>query len=636
MNAQLSTRLIVRVGVPAALLFAVILAIAAQRSFHRLLEETEHSSRLMARREAGQFETVLSSATKIPEMIGLELETGGLDTAEKVENYLRRALEQNAEVYGSCLAFEPNSFDPSKRWYAPYFYWKDGAPEFVQLGNPEYDYFKWEWYDAPKKLGRARWSEPYFDEGGGNTIMTTYSVPFQRDGKMWGIATIDIAMSQMIERAERIQVGRTGYAFIVSKQGRFLAYPDKSKIMNATIHDVNAELGRRMVSGEDGFLRTTEPAGGRDSWIAFVPVQEGDLSLAIVYPASELMAEALRLQAELLLLGVLGLMILFVALIFIARSISRPIRELAAAAQAIAAGNFDQKIDADSPIVEVRHLTIAFNKMMRDLLMQMQELRYTTTLKERLQGELSGARSIQMSMLAKDFPAFPDRPEIDIHAIVRPAREVGGDFYDFYFLDERRLCLAIGDVSGKGIPAALFMAVTKTLLKAKSAIARSPGEIVERVNRELCADNDSGMFVTLIYAVLDTFTGELEMVNAGHLAPLITARSGETLPLPGESGIALGLLGTAEYPVVRHRLSPGDTLVFFTDGITEALDGSRGFYSLHRLRDALAGTQSRPVASVTRRIVNDVRDFCGSHEQADDISVLAVRWQATAAEDAAA
>lgn len=615
-----------RVAIPAALLFVVVIGIASERSFRRVLAERERSSRLLARHEASELEVALSRATKIPEMIAVHLETELPRTEAEVEKYLRDVVARNPEIYGSCISFEPHSFDPAKRWYAPYFYRNGDKPEFVQLGTPEYDYFNWEWYAAPKAADRARWSEPYFDEGGGNTIMTTYSVPFRRDGKFWGIATIDIAMSQLIERGERIAAGGQGYAMIVSKQGRFLAYPDKERIMRDTIGQLNAELGRRMTAGEDGFLRTTDPVGGRSAWVAFVPVQSGELSLALVYPESELMAQAFGLQAELIILGVIGFAVMLVTIILIARSVSRPMRELVHAAQQIAQGDFDHRIDTHAPFEEVRHLTLAFKKMTRDLRMRLRELHYTTTLKERLEGELSGARSIQMSLLPKTFPAFPDRPEIDIHAMVRPAREVGGDFYDYYFNDDGRLCLVIGDVSGKGMPAAVFMAAAKSSLKARAARAWNAAEIVSSANRELCEGNVSQMFVTLLVALLDVETGDFELCNAGHPPPQIVKRNGEVVPVEGGGGVALGVLRSCRYTVVKWRLAPGDTLFFFTDGVTEALNPEREFYSSTRLRTLLRSAGASSAQALTRRVVQDVRNFCEERDQADDIAVLAVRW----------
>jgi sigma-B regulation protein RsbU (phosphoserine phosphatase) len=263
MKGNLSKRLIVWIGVPAALLFALVVWSASKRSLQRVIEQTETSSRVTARYHAARLESVLHQATKIPQMIALEMEIRAATDEASLESYLREVVARNPEIYGSCIAFEPRSFTGEKEFYAPYFYRKeDGSTEFVQLGNPEYNYFKWDWYRLPREAGRALWSEPYYDEGGGNAIMTTYSVPFRRAGQFWGIATIDLAMTQLVAETERIAAAHSQYAFIVSKQGRFLAFPDKSRIMKATIQEANPELGLRMVSGEDGFFETSEPLQG--------------------------------------------------------------------------------------------------------------------------------------------------------------------------------------------------------------------------------------------------------------------------------------------------------------------------------------------------------------------------------------
>jgi len=626
MKATLSTRLIVWVGVPAAVVLGVVVWNASRRSFDRVAAQTEELSRLMARTYAAELEDSLAEVRKIPEMIGRSLETGHFDTPEKVESYLREVLERNPEIYGSCIAFKPHGLDPEVTAYAPYWYRSEEGSKFEQLAKPDYNYFQWDWYRLPRDAGHAMWTEPYFDDGGGNTIMITYSAPFRRDDAFWGIATIDIAMSQLMQQAAKAPVGTTGYVFIVSKQGRYLAYPDASKIMQAAIQDSHPELGQHMLAGESGFLRTHEPLQNRQAWIAYAPVQNGELSLAIVYPEAEALAEARRLRVELLATGFVGLIGLFGALIFIARSVSKPIQQLARAAQLVADGDLEQRLSVTSPTEEVRHLTNAFNKMTRDLQMRMQELRYTTTVKERFEGELNAARSIQMSLVPKNFPAFPGRPEFDVHALLRPAREIGGDLYDFYFLDEDCLCFLIGDVSGKGVPAALFMAVTKTLLKASSSRSISMAHLMEQVNNELCEQTDSGMFVSLIYGHLDVKTGQLEFTNAGHPAPYLIATDGCVRPLAGEKDVAVGAMAGLEYHSNRVQLAVGETLFFFTDGVPEALDRSDHFYANSRLEIVLRDLAGLPVEKMTRGVVRDVRTFCGEREQSDDISVMAVRW----------
>lgn len=626
MKATLSTRLIIWVGVPAALLFGFVVWNASRRSFDRVAAQTEELSRLMARSSAADLENTLNKVRKIPEMIGVALETGHYDTPEKVESFLRDVLLRNPEIYGSCIAFKPSGLDPAQPAYAPYFYRAEEGPKFEQLGKPDYNYFMWDWYRRPRDEGHALWTEPYFDDGGGNAIMITYSVPFRRDDLFWGIATIDIAMTQLIAQTQNIRVGKTGYAFIVSKQGRFLAFPDQSKIMQSTVQDLHPELGKRLLSGDSGFLRTQEPWQKRAAWIAYAPVQQSELALAIVYPEDEALAEARELRTELLATGLLGLLGLVLALILVARSVSKPIQQLAHAAQLVAGGDLEQRLSVNAPTIEVRNLMNAFNKMTRDLQMRMQELRYTTTVKQRFEGELNAARSIQMSLVPKTFPAFPERPEFDVHALLRPAREIGGDLYDFYFLDDDWLCFLIGDVSGKGVPAALYMAVTKTLLKASSSRRVPLAEMMQQVNEELCEQTDSGMFVSLLYGHLHTKTGELEFCNAGHPAPYLLDAAGGVSPIIGAKDVALGAMAGLTYGATSLRLAPGDTIFLYTDGVTEALDGGEHFYANGRLEFVLKDVAPLAVEKITRGVVRDVRTFCGEHEQSDDISVMAVRW----------
>lgn len=626
MKGTLSARLIVWVGLPAVLLFAAVITIASLRSFRRFSEETQARAQVAARHHAAELEANLRHVEKIPEMIGLAMETGSLDTTDQCEAYLRRVVEMHAEIYGSAIAFKPHGFSAEIRDYGPYWYRSKGRLEFVQLGNPDYNYSQWDWYRRPRDEGQAVWTEPFFDDGGGNVVMITRAVPFRREDQFWGIATIDMPVSKLTTAVQRIVMGQRGYGFLVSREGRFITHPNPSLIMNRMVQELHPQLGARMANGEDGWMLTREPGGDREAWVAFSPILDGALSLAIVFPREEVLADANRLLVELLALGLIGLALLFGAIVLVARSMARPIGSLAAAAQEIAGGNLELQIDVGGATSEVRHLTDAFRKMTRDLQMRMQELQYTTTIKERLEGELSAARSIQMSLLPKVFPAFPDRREFDVHAVVRPAREVGGDFYDFFLIDERRLCVLIGDVAGKGVPAALFMAVSKALIKANILSGVPLATALRCVNDELCEEADAGMFVTLLIAVLDTESGLIEYANAGHLSPFLLGGDGKIAPLDGGHGPALALTKGLAFTPARHQLAPGDALFLFTDGVTEALSTSRDFYTPQRLQFVLRDVCALPVQRITRSVIQDVRAFASDQAQADDISVLALRW----------
>jgi sigma-B regulation protein RsbU (phosphoserine phosphatase) len=210
--------------------------------------------------------------------------------------------------------------------------------------------------------------------------------------------------------------------------------------------------------------------------------------------------------------------------------------------------------------------------------------------------------------------------------MVRPAREVGGDFYDFYLLEDDWLCFFVGDVSGKGVPAALFMAVTKTLLKASSSRPGAGAEMLSKVNNELCAQTDGGMFVTLCFALLDLRTGAIEIGNAGHYSPFLLHATGAVEPMETRNNVALGASANLEYHVSTSQLAPGDALFLFTDGVTEALDRDEHFFGAERLETLLKNLAVARVEKITRGVIKDVRTYCGDRQQSDDISVLAVRW----------
>ena len=245
--------------------------------------------------------------------------------------------------------------------------------------------------------------------------------------------------------------------------------------------------------------------------------------------------------------------------------------------------------------------------------------------KERLEEGLKLAHDIQMSMLPKTFPPFPERRDLDIFAAITPAKKVGGDFYDFFFLDENRLCFAIGDVSGKGVPAALFMAVVKTLFKAIAGRVQNPGEILSTVNREICRDNDSQMFTTLFCGILDTRTGEIRYSNGGHNPPYHLSRAG-VQQVPKTGGRVLGLLEETTYAGSRLVLGPGETLLLYTDGVTEALDPAEQFFSERRLESILTQINFASAREQIEYLTREITLFAAGAEQADDITTLALRF----------
>jgi phosphoserine phosphatase RsbU/P len=240
--------------------------------------------------------------------------------------------------------------------------------------------------------------------------------------------------------------------------------------------------------------------------------------------------------------------------------------------------------------------------------------------------EMQHAAMIQRSILPGNFPPFPDRREFQLHAAMTPARGVGGDLFDFFLLDEHHLAFAVGDVSGKGVPAALFMAVARTLLRATAPHRHSPSDCLNYLNASLTDQNTSGMFVTFFYGVLDTRTGEVEFSNAGHNTPYAFSADGTLRELEGKGGPMLGLFPGLVYEEASTRLAPGEGILVYTDGVTEATNTADKFFNEQRLEDYLHAHSSEPVEQLVNGLHQCVQEFAAGVPQADDITALALRY----------
>jgi len=255
-----------------------------------------------------------------------------------------------------------------------------------------------------------------------------------------------------------------------------------------------------------------------------------------------------------------------------------------------------------------------------------ENLKRETEAKERIESELRIARDIQASMLPQTFPPFPDRKEFEIFALMEPAKEVGGDFYDFFFVEEDKLCFFIGDVSGKGVPAALFMSISKTLLKTEALRGLSARDVVDRVNNILCPDNQMCMFVTVFCVILDLVTGEVDFSNGGHNPPLIcgNGRCFEFINIP--KGCVLGAIENSKSGSGKLTLSPGDTIFLYTDGVTEAMNPKRELFSEARLKESLAKLTEKNVTEIAQEMREELRVFAQEEPQSDDITMLVLKY----------
>ena len=276
-----------------------------------------------------------------------------------------------------------------------------------------------------------------------------------------------------------------------------------------------------------------------------------------------------------------------------------------------------------APIVEARVKTqIELQQSMSNL---QDAYEIINAQKERMQDELNIGKEIQLSMLPQEFPAYPDRQEFSIFGSMHAAREVGGDFYDFFFIDEDRLCVCIGDVSGKGVPAALFMAITKVLIQSRSSDDISTASVLTHVNDEISKNNEATMFITVFLGIIDVQTGEMTYTNAGHNPPYIKRTNGEMERMKDLHGPVVGAIDGMAYKEGHTSMQHNDILFMYTDGVTEAMDPERNLYDEARLVEVLK-TQSGGPEDLIRQVEVSVHEFENGAEQADDITMLAFQY----------
>ena len=580
-----------------------------------------------------------------------------LSQPDRLYDVVERVLALNPDIVGSAVAFEPGYFIEKGLQFSPYAYREGDSIMSKQLGTADYDYHQMEWYVAPKQLAAPYWSEPYFDANGGNTMMTTYSQPlFNSRGEFYAVFTADIALewlSRMMRQTDSINgaayanmPGRgnttgSAYSFIIGRSGTFIAHPNRERVLNEsfitrcqqTPDTLDDHIGREMTAGLRGNGHLDVQG---DTSVYYAPIERTGWSMAIVVPDHEIVGSAQHVGLMVIGLMLLGLLIVFLVCHFAIGRMTKPLTRFAASADEIAQGNFEAPLPAVDTRDEMRHLHDSFLTMQQSLNEQIRETVRVTEQKGRIESELHIARAIQMAMLPKIFPPFPDLDEIAIYGQLTPAKAVGGDLYDFYIRDEK-LFFCIGDVSGKGVPASLVMAVTRALFRTISAHVSSPELIVSQLSNTIAEDNEANMFVTLFVGVLDLSSGIMHYCNAGHDAPLLISKNGRRVGLlPVDSNLPAGVMPGWQFSRQETTIDSGTTIFLYTDGLTEAEDASHGQFGEQRLFDkaqAAMATGCHTPAKLVEQMTEAVHAFVGNAEQSDDLTMMAILYTPSHTDD---
>jgi len=593
-------------------------------------------------------------ANTIPEV------ENSLSNPDKMYGVVRRLLELNPNIIGSTVAFEPNYYPSKGKQFSPYAYRDiDSTVLTKQLGSNDYEYHYMDWYLIPKLLKRNYWSEPYYDKGGGEQMMTTYSRPlFDASGNIYAIITADVSLEWLTELVTESDLDfnqrvlnikdqerdaewailegdsaffyHHAYTYIIGKGGTYITHPLRDRILNESyfiLADVTADtidnrIGYEMIDGKTGMEAVDRD--GTKFYINYAPIERTGWSMATVIPAKLIFSRSMIFGGIVVAVMLIGLAILFFICHHILIRVTKPLTLFAKSADEVAQGNLNASLPQILSHDEMKRLHDSFAMMQTSLKEQMEELKQVNETKGRIEGELNAAKDIQMSMLPKLFPAYPDRDDIDIYGQLTSAKEVGGDLFDFFIRDDK-LFFCIGDVSGKGIPASLVMAMTRSLFRNIANHESRPEKIVSLINEAMSDGNDSNMFVTFFLGVLDLQTGQLHYCNAGHDWPYIVGNG--ITELKSDPNLPVGTFSDTVYCLEEYRMPEGTILFMYTDGLTEAQDSQNNLFGDQRIVDVLqtGGSCKEIIAKMTEA----VHKFVGDAEQSDDLTMLAIQYKST-------
>jgi phosphoserine phosphatase RsbU/P len=610
-------------------IFTVAFLYVSNYSMQLMLEEAKKDAGDISDLVISRVDRSLSQLEMIPQLEKLSWE-GSHATLEEMEQVLTRVIRDDPYAFGTCIAFEPGSYRKGHTFYAPYIYETRDGIRVKDLGETGYNYLDKPWYRIPKATGKAGWSEPYFDEGGGDTLMCTYSVPFYHTVKgkrvFQGVITVDISLNALSSIVSSVRIYKTGFGFLVSAEGRIITFPRREYIgkdltsLIDTGHRAQAKMIlSHMKAGHRGFVRLNPREGETPNWFYYAPVASTGWSFGVIFPRNELFSALVSLLYGLLFIFAASVLAVLVMTILVTRKFTRPIKQLVTATRRIGQGDFSTPIPVYRSGDEIAQLGNSFSLMKEELMNYIQNLKETTSAKEKIESELKVAHSIQMGLLPKEFPL---RPELDLFATLVSARAVGGDLYDFFFLDHDHLFLAIGDVSGKGVPGSLFMTLTRTLFRTLISEGVPLAKVVERVNLELCHENPNSIFVTFLPCLLQISSGKLTVCNAGHNPPLVVRSGKQAAWWEIHPNGPLGAMEETTFTEDHLVLEPGDQLILYTDGITEATDPGLELFGEKRLAALVDSFSARGTRAVVNGIVNGVNAFAAGSEQADDITLL--------------
>ena len=600
-----------------------------------------------------------------------------INEPDKMTAIMKEVVAQNPHIRSCGISFVADFYPQKGHWYCPYAVRGDSTQiEQRFIGDKQNDYLKAEWFTEALEADSSYWSKPFFDSTDSITPLVSYMIPIHnKEGKTVAILGADLSLHWLSgSRITGIGINYHGEArieinddsdstskysntmglnfmdkkwrlaatnFIIDSDGTFLAHSDSSYVINENYFDhakqttdtLDDHVGHQMVAGVRSSswalprsIEFFDVEFGSKAYVFYEPIRQTTWSIASVVPGVAIDWTAFAIAIVLVILIGLAMLVTRIAGRITINRAAKPLRKLAQTADEVAKGNFNTPLPIIKHNDEIRLLRNSFEGMQHSLTEYIEELKDTTASKAAIENELKVAHDIQMSMLPKTFPPYPERDDVDIFGRLTPAKDVGGDLFDFNIRDEK-LFFCIGDVSGKGIPASLVMAMTRSLFRNISLHVSEPNAIVKALNAAVAEGNETFMFVTLFLGVLDLRTGVLQYCNAGHNSPLLLGKEVRTLEC--DSNLPIGVMDDWAFSLQETQMESQDTIFLYTDGLNEAEDSMHAQFGEDRIlrvaESEIAKGTIEP-ALIVSQMEEAVHLFVDEAEQSDDLTMLAIKY----------
>lgn len=637
---SLRTRLLLWTSLGATVLLLIGTLLIYANAREQLVAQSRQEIRGLAEQGARALEATLGSVAVSARTLSASVHGIG-HAPRELDAVLRAAVEGDPDIAGAMLILEPGALadgDPEHSWYVR----REGKGYYKQpMRYAGYDYHDQPWWSRTMGSGgKSWWSEPYSNAATGGQYFVTYNLPLRRTpgAAPVGMVSLDVPVQRL-----RVLLGQSAaddaiQRMLLSPERRYVVHPRASLEMTTRLDDQAQQPAYRFLqplldavrAGRAGEVDYFDPRSDDRRMALVQPVGGDGWTLGLSVSERYVLAGLQQVTRRVIVAGLVAIALMVLLLLLIARRITGPLRSLTDSARHFHAGEFDRPLPHTRRGDEVGLMARAFDRARGSIKSQMAQIEQMATARQKLDSELSIARDIQRAMLPRDRTLTHAGRTLHAQALLEPAKAVGGDFHCFFERGSSALWFAIGDVSDKGVPAALFMARSITVLEVAAGRGGTPAQALREAAMRLAENNDTCMFATVLCGVIELDSGELTLASAGHEAPLLRRADGATEFIAFESGPPLGIDADVRYESWQGRLQPGDMLVAYTDGITEAFDAGLQAFGTDRLQQAVRDC-SDP-AALCGRLVADVHAFAADAAQSDDLTVLALSLAATTVE----